>query len=70
MSAGTSGQSNGRHGPGAQRADGRLAMITQQGHRLLEQLMFELGPGLGVGAPQPGQHFVFGFLTHVVEHAW
>jgi hypothetical protein len=43
-------------------------MIAQQGHGLIEQLTFELGPSLGVGTPQLGQHFLFGFLTHVVVH--
>jgi hypothetical protein len=57
-----------RSGPRAQDADGRLAMIAQQGHRLIEQLTFVPGPGFGVGTPQLGHHFLSGLLTHVVVH--
>jgi hypothetical protein len=58
----------GRPRPGAQRANGRLAMIAQQGLGLIEQLPFVLQPGFGVLPAQLGQHFVFGFLAHIVVH--
>ena len=63
------GRRTGRRRLGAQGADGRLAVIAQQGHGLIEQLTLVLASGAEVLAAQFGQHFLFGWLTHLVVHA-
>lgn len=52
----------------AQGADGGLAVIAQQGDGLVEQLAFVAPAGAGILPTQFDQHFVFGFLAHVVVH--
>ena len=42
--------------------------IAQKRDGLIGQFPFENSPGLGVGTPQSGHHYVFGLLTHVVVH--
>jgi hypothetical protein len=53
---------------GAQRTNGRLAMITKQLNGAVEQLGFIFCASLGVSTPPFGQHFLLRFLTHFVVH--
>jgi len=51
---------------GTQGADGRLAVIAQQFHGLVQELVFVFRPRDGVVPPQPGQDLIFGFGAQVV----